>query len=577
MKTLVRLLTFLRPFWGEVFLSIVLSTATIAAGIGLLGTSAYLIAAAALHPGIAPLQVSVVGVRFFGISRGVLRYAERLVSHSVNFRLLSQLRVWFYRSIEPLAPAQLELERSGDLLTRAIADIEALQDFYVRLVSPPISAVLVSLGVSLFAGGWGLRFGLLLAAGMTITGLVIPVLVYTISARLSRDLTCQRARLGELWVDSLQGMPDWLALGLQPTWQTQLQIEGDRLDENQHRLARVTSLGNAAGAWVQFATAGLMALSAAPLVQMGQLDGVMVAVLCLLALASFEAVLPLSQAAQLLEGALASARRLFELVEGQPAVTDPASPRAMGEFTGLSIRHLNFVYPSNPEKVLTDFNLELAPGRCVVVAGESGAGKSTLTNLLLRFWDCPQQTIWINGSDIREYQSGQVRDVFALVPQRVYLFSGSLESNLRMAAPKSTEAEVEAVYAQVGLSDLILRLPERAASWIGAQGAELSGGERRRVAAARAMLKNSPVLLLDEPTAGLDRESAQELVKRLLDRRKEGQSVIWITHDLSGTEWADEIIVLQAGRVVERGAPATLSVSGGWYAAARKLQSEWIE
>jgi ATP-binding cassette subfamily C protein CydC len=576
-RTILRLLRLMRPFTAEVLLSVLLGTATVASGIGLLGTSAFLIASAALQPGITPLQVAIVGVRFFGISRGVLRYLERLVSHSVNFRLLAQLRVWFYQAVEPLAPARLENYQGGDLLNRAVGDIEVLENFYVRVVAPPLVALLVTVGMGWFTGQYAVVLGMILAGGMLAAGLVLPVGVYLLTRRMGKAVTQSRAQLNSVFVEGVQGMADWILYGQEERILAEINQSSRQMEVTTGRLAGVGAAGGALGLLINHLTLWLALIAAISLVRAGQLDGVSLAVVALLTLASFEAALPLNQAAQQLESALQSARRLFELADAHAEVREPEQPLEPPTKFGVSVRNLTFQYPGRAVPALAHFNMELPPGKRVALVGPSGAGKSTVANLLLRFWDAPAGAIFVDGQDIRAYRAEDIRRGLAVIPQSPYLFSGTLAENLRMGELRGalSDDQVEKAAQTAGLGGLIDRLPNGLRGWVGAQGEQLSGGERQRVAAVRALFKEARLLILDEPAANLDAASARSLMRQVLALAGDCQ-VLWITHDLTGLEEMDEIVVLREGQVIERGTHAELTSQGGWFAQALELQRRVI-
>ena len=573
MKTIARLARFLRTFRGWVLLSILLGVGTIGSGIGLLGTSAYLLAAAALHPSVAELQVAIVGVRFFGISRGIFRYLERLVSHSVNFRLLAQLRTWFYARLEPLSPARLLDYRSGDLLSRSIGDIETLENFYVRAVAPPVTAGLVTLGMALFVGRWDARFAALLALGLLLSGVGVPLLAYGLGRGAARRWVQQRADLSAALVDSVQGMSDLLAYGREADQLERLRARSAAMNAAQMRQARVGSLVSALNQLLMNLTLWGMLLLAAPMVSGGRLDGVLLAVLALLTLASFEAVTPLPQAAQHLEGSLLAARRLFDLVDAEPLV--PESGRVdfpAGEPALLSVRDLSFCYAPELPLALEKVSFDLLPGQRAAVVGPSGAGKSTLFNLLLRFWPYSAGRITWRGQELRSLHPDAVRREISVIPQTGYLFNAPLRQNLLLACPGAADAAMVRALERAGLGDWLALLPEGLDTWLGDRGARVSGGERQRLAAARTLLQDAPLLLLDEPTANLDAVTEQRLLATLL-AAAEGRSLLWVTHRLVGLEAMDWILVLDGGRVVERGTHAELLAADGLYARMWRLQN----
>ena len=573
-RVLVLLLKFFRPFVGWVALSVLLGVATIASGIGLMGASAYLIAYAAFQPSIAVLQVAIVGVRFFGISRAVLRYLERLVSHSVNFRHLARLRVWFYSQIEPLAPAHLQKTRSADLLARAVADIETLENFYVRAIAPPLAALFVMAGMGWFVGRFDLRLALVLVSALLVGGLGLPVLAYFLGKAPGAAVVMRRTGLQAVLLDTIQGMPDLLAYGQTDAYLSRIWAAGNTLGRAQWRLGVAGALANALSILLVGLTLAGVLLISIPLVGT-RIDAITLAVLALVPLAAFEAVNPLPQAAQQLESSFQAARRLFDpTAVAQPAgLSSLASPAP--HTAGLRIHGLTFAYPGEPDPALVNFCLDLPPGKHVALIGPSGAGKTTLISLLLRFWDVWQGEIELDGQDIRRYAPEDVRRQMAVVAQLPYLFAGTLRQNLLLARPDADQADLDRAARGAQLEDLLARLPQGLDTWIGESGLQLSGGERQRVNIARALLRDSPLLILDEPAANLDAANERRILETVR-RAGQGRSVIFITHRLAGLEDLDEILVLQAGRVIERGRHHELLAAGGVYARLWQIHQEVI-
>ena len=541
-RTLPRLLHFLRPFAGQVALSVLLGTATVAAGIGLLGTSAYLIATAALQPSVAVLQVAIVGVRFFGISRAAARYLERLVSHSVNFRLLAGLRTWFYRKLEPLAPARLQDFRSADLLSRAVADIETLENFYVRAVAPPLVALVITAGVSLFVGRYDPRLGLILLGALLLAGIGLPLLAYALNRAPGQAVIERRAELHTALLDLVQGMPDLLAYGQGAAQADRVHAAGEQLGQAQRTSIWAGALVNALGLLISGMALWGVLVVGIPLVG-SQFDGVALAVLALVTMAAFESVTPLAQAAQHLESSLHAARRLFALADMEPDVYIPANPLPAPRTMDLRIRGLAFAYVDGLPPVFEGFDLDLPPGKHAVVIGASGAGKTTLFNLLLRFWEFREGEILLDGQDIRAYDPQDVRMCIGLVAQNPYLFTGSLRHNLLLACPGTSEQQMVAALQAAQWGELLARLPNGLDTWIGERGLQLSVGERRRLAVAQCLLRNAPLLLLDEPTEGLDAENEQRMLAALR-AASVGRSVLMITHRRVALQDFDQVIFL---------------------------------
>jgi ATP-binding cassette subfamily C protein CydCD len=576
--SIVHLLGFLRGSWGWVVLSVLLGSLTVGASVGLMGTSSWLIATAALHPSIADLQVAIVGVRFFGILRGIARYLERLVSHNVTFRLLARLRVWFYEKIEPLAPARLMQYRVGDLLNLIVADVETLENFYVRAVAPPLVALTVCLGTALFLGQFdasvgGAYFGIAL-----LLGLALPLLTRLLSRKPGAALTDLRSALRIRVVDYLQGLADLLAFGQAADFRARLQAEGRAYGRAQGRMAQVTGLSSAGG--VLLSNLGMWAVLAlsVPLVSTGRLDGVMLAVLALMAQASFEAVQPLPQAAQTLSASLASARRLFEIVERErpPAVSLSPTSKVTEQEVGLRVENLTFTYPGSEKPVLLDVSFDLPPGKKLAIVGPSGAGKSTLANLLLKFWEAPQGSIRLNGRDLFEVPEDTARGLFSVISQRTYLFNAAVRENLRLANPDAGLETIEQAARQAQIHDFFAGLPRGYETQTGERGQRFSGGERQRLAITRALLKNAPVFLLDEPTANLDPLTEQAILENLFTVAA-GHSLLLITHRLVGLQHVDEILVMEAGRIVERGTHQMLMQHGGLYRRMLDMQKRILD
>lgn len=570
MKTALRLVQFLRPLSGWVALSVLLSAGTIAANIGLLGTSAFLIARAASHPSVAELSVAIVGVRFFGIARSGLRYLERLASHSANFRLLAELRAWFFQKLEPLAPAGLVNQQGGDLLGRVVADIDGLEDFYVRAVAPPVTALLVTVGMGIFIGASYPQIGMALVTGLAVSGAGVPWLAHRISRQPGNSLVQTRSEVMARIVDSFQGLADLMAFGQEERTSGSLRIANKVMEQVQVKMALHGGLVSGLNSLVTHLTLWFILIAAIPLVGVGGMDGITFAVIALVTLASFEATQPLGQASNRLQAALASAGRLFEITDLAPAVTDPEIPAPEPDGYNLQIVDVTFRYQPELPPVLEHFSLDLPAGKWVGIVGPSGSGKTTLFNLLLRFWNLSEGEIRLDGCEINQYSSVDVRRQFAVIGQNPYIFNGTVRANLLIGRPQASPDALEQALRQTRLWDWVNRLPGGLDTWIGERGVQISGGERQRLALARALLQDAPIWLLDEPTTHLDERTRLEIETMLLEGAQ-GRSLIWVTHELSELARMDELLVLKDGKVLERGTPRDLSESGGWFSRWQKI------
>ena len=596
---LLRLLSILAPFKGQVILSVFLGFATIGSGVGLMSASAYIISAAALRPSIADLQIAIVGVRFFGISRGVFRYLERLVSHQVTFSVLSNLRVWFYKAIEPLAPARLLQFQSGDLFSRITSDITSLENFYVRGVAPPLTALLVAAGAAALLSAFHPILSLVLLIFMALHGLALPVLMKALGRRPGRLLQMAHAEINMLLVDGIQGMADILIYGQRERQEELTREAGWKLSHLQNVMARLAALQSALASLFTNLGALAVLILAIPMVSRGQMEGVFLAVVFLVALSSFEGIQALPLAAQFLENNLEAGRRLFQLVDARPEVRDPLDPLAVPLNPTLKVKKLSFAYPNHinqytasgnieipipgsiSQPILHELSFELPPGKRLAIVGTSGSGKTTLANLILRFWEFGKREagdigqISLDGRNLKVYDQYELRRLFGVVSQNTYLFHASVKENLLIASPGVSEDQLIEAARLAEIHDFIQTLPQGYDTWIGEQGLRLSAGERQRLAIARALLKGAPFLLLDEPTANLDPVTEVRVLDSI-HKLMEGRTTLMFTHRLVGMEWMDEIIVLKAGREVERGRHHELLETGGLYHRMWELQNQCL-
>ena len=547
--TLTRLLGLAGMPRARVALSVALGALTVLLGVGLITTSGYLVSRAAEHPPVLSLTVAIVAVRFFGLSRPLARYLDRLVSHDLALRALGRIRSRFYAAVEPLAPGGLEGFRRGDLVSRMVGDVDALQGLYLRGIAPPAAALLVS-AVAVAAAAVILPLaGLVLAAGLVVAGLCVPLLAARLAAGTGERTRRERGELTADLVELLRGAPELVLYGAAAQ-----RLEAVReADRRLARLGRRDALvaGSTAGLLVLVAgltTAGVLA-AAVSAHSGGSLDRVLVATVALLALASFEAVTPLPAAAQELRATLAAGRRVLELIERPNAVADPSSPAAPpGPRPTVSLESVTARYGPAGPAVLDAFDLELEPGSRVALVGESGAGKTTVVHLLYRFLDPEQGVVRIDGRDIRTLRQEDVRRTFALAGQEAHVFNSTIRANLLLASPDATEHELHAVLRQARLDAWVASLPLGLDTLVGEEGSRLSGGQRQRLVLARALLVAAPVLILDEPTAHHDGATADELIRDVFDAAG-GQTILLITHRREGLDLVDRVVELEHGRI----------------------------
>ncbi len=562
---LLRLLAMARPLRGRLLLATVAGAAATGCGVALLAVSGFLLARASQHPAIIAISVAVVAVRALSIGRGVSRYLERLASNDVAFRVLAQVRVAIWQRLEVLAPAGLALFRSGDLLARVVSDVDATQDLFIRGIGPVLAAALVGGGAVTACLFILAPAAAVLAAGLLAAGIAVPLAAAAVARKAARTGAPARGRLTAAVTDLLEGSADLLAFGAQDA----ALARADAEDAELTRLARRTATASGLGTGLMSAVSGLtlwaVLLLGVVATGSGALTRVPLAVLTLTALASFEAVTTLPAAAIQLDQSRVAAGRITAITDTPDPVREPHRPRPLppGPFS-VSLRDATVRYEEKDEPALDRVSLELTPGRRVALVGANGAGKSTLAAALLRFCDLSGGAALLNGHDLASYAADDVRSVIGGCPQDPHLFDTTIRDNLRLARPGASDEELEAAAARARLLTWIKSLPQGWDTRVGTHGAAVSGGERQRLALARAFLADPALLILDEPTTHLDPDSRQALTADLL-HATEGRSVLFITHERDGLDQVDQIVVLDHGRAAEQGSHDELRHAGGPY------------
>lgn len=562
---LLRTLALARPAAGRLALATLLGAGAAAAAIGLIATSAWLISRSAQRPQESAVAIAIVGVQFFALARGLCRYGERLVGHDAAFRVLSEIRVSLYTRLERLAPLGIPAFRSGDLLARLVHDVDALQDLLLRVVGP--FAIALGVGAATVALVWSMlpAAGLILLVALAIAATLVPWLTGSLAARGEGRQAAARAELTAGVVDLIEGAPELI-------------VNGGTREQLRRTLAADSHLTRIAGASARTAGIGQgltslccgLAMWGALLVgvaavRAGRLDGVLLAGLALIPLVAFELVTGLPAATQTLQRVRRCAARVFEVMDTPAPVSEPAHPLALPAPPHvMRVRGLRFSYPGAARPALDGVDLDLSPGRRVAVVGPSGAGKSTLAGVLLRFLPYDGGSVTLDGVEISDLDGDASRTVIGLVSQDAHVFDSTLEENLRLARREAGAEELRAALAKARLLDWTEQLPAGLGTEVGERGARMSGGQRQRLAIARALLADFPLVVLDEPGEHLDTQTADAIVADLLAVTHETGALL-ITHRLAGLEEVDEVLVLDRGRVVERGTHAELLAFGGRY------------
>jgi ATP-binding cassette subfamily C protein CydC len=547
--------------WRAMTLGTGLALLAAAAAIGLLTLSGWFLAASALA-GLNTATAQLfnfffpsVGVRLAAMLRTTARYGERVVSHDATFRILQTLRTWCYRRIEPLAPARLSHHHSGELLSRIITDVDTLDNLYLRVLSPSAVALLMTMAMVLFISRFDFSIALVAAGSLILAGAGVPALAQRLARTAARALNDRSADLRTAWVETIDGLGALLSCGAERRFLRRLEDRHRELVENQHRMSRITGLTAA----LMSLTCGLAVVATlfigVKAVQSAQLSGPLLAMLTLAVMAAFDSVAMLPTAYQYLAQTRRAAARLNDITSARPAVDFPVRSQPLAAGLDIDCRGVGFRYADAERPALEHLDLHIPAGCHLAVMGETGAGKSTLLYLLARFEDPAAGEIRLAGCPLPGFTEEDLRRLICIIDQRAHIFSGTIRENLLLARPEADDQALEEALAAVRLDDLVQGLPDGLQTWVGEAGRLLSGGQARRLAVARAVLSDAPIWIFDEPTEGLDSDTADAMMQALLDLGRD-KTVIVVTHQSDTIRQMDQVISLQRGRVVASGPPA---------------------
>ncbi|MET0234286.1 MAG: thiol reductant ABC exporter subunit CydC, partial [Kibdelosporangium sp.] len=519
------LLDAVRPHRRRLVLACVAATAALGSGVALTATSSWLIASAALHPPVLSLMVAIVAVRTFGIAKGILRYIERLLSHDVALRALTELRVRVWRQLVRIGPAVTERLRRGDLLHRLVSDVDSQQDVLVRGLVPGVSTFVV---LAATATGLGILLpsaGVAAGIGLFVAGLLAPAIAALATRRAQRQSAVLQADVTARTTELLQASADLIAFDAATARHAQLRALDDQLTATARKAARTRGLGSG----IATLGVGLTSVTCLGLGILAAVPGPILAVLALTPLAVAELVAGLPEAAQRLLGAGHAARRLADLGTIPTPQSEPAAPHQAPPVNHLEAKQVSVRWPGATQEAVHGVDIAIEPGYRIVVTGPSGCGKSTFIAALMRNLDPSAGHILLDAADSRLYTSDSVRSQLAWCGADAHIFDSTLAENLRLANPTADQAQLRSALERAQLGLWLDSLPEGFDTRLGTHGTPISGGERQRLAVARALLSDRPVLLLDEPTAHLDPPTAQALAIDIL-AATQGKSAVIVTH-----------------------------------------------
>lgn len=547
-------------------LGVILAIITLLASIGLLTLSGWFLSAAALV-GVAGLysfnyMLPAAGVRGAAIIRTAGRYFERLVSHDATFRVLQHLRVTTFSKLLPLSPAGLSRFRQGELLNRVVADVDTLDHLYLRVISPLVGALVVIIVVTVGLSVLDIPLALTLGGIMLATLILLPPLFYRAGKPTGEKLTQLRGQYRQQLTTWLQGQAELTIFGASQRYREQMENTELSWHDAQRRQSDLTAASQAVMLLIGAIAVLAMLWLASGGVGDNSQPGALIALFVFCALAAFEALAPVTGAFQHMGQVIASAVRITQITDCPPEVQFPPSSMAAPTAVNVRLQDVAFTYPDQPQKALDGVSLSVTAGEHVAVLGRTGCGKSTLLQLLTRAWDPQHGEVLLNETPLSQYGESALRASISMVPQRVHLFSATLRDNLLLAAPQASDEALADILTRTGLEKLLDDSGLNA--WLGEGGRQLSGGELRRLAIARALLHDAPLVLLDEPTEGLDAATESQILELLAEVMKE-KTVLMVTHRLRGLGRFDQIIVMDNGQIIEQGNHAALMAKQGRY------------
>ncbi|MCF6202496.1 MAG: thiol reductant ABC exporter subunit CydC [Methylococcaceae bacterium] len=557
MNDLLFFLKLFTPYRTWLILGVFLALLTSLASISLLTLSGWFITSSAIAGLLAPDGVAIAfnfmqpaaEIRALAITRTFGRYAERIVTHEATFRVLAEIRCWFFAKLIPLSPGRLSMQRSAELLNGITREIDILDDVYLRLCSPVFVGIVGGGAVIFFLACYSIQISIFVFIMLLISGILVPLMFNRLGQDCAKKIVEQSANFKIGQVEILQGIAELNSFNAYTRYKNKLtgvseqllktQVEQNKLEAYASTIILILS---------QFTLLACLTLGS-NLYQQGKVSGAEFAMLSFCVLVVFELVTPLTSAMQLLPKMQIAANRILRVSGLKPTITEPIKQVSVPKNGDIKITQLSFRYAEDSDWILNDINLTIPYGSKIAIVGSSGAGKTTLLQMIMRFYDPQIGCISYAGIDYKRFFSDKLMARFSVLSQRTQLFTATIKENLLIAKPSASDLEITQAIKLAGLEPYIRRLPNGLNTWVGENGVKVSGGEGRRIALARVYLKNSPILLLDEPTEGLDKETENDVLSAL-EKIVQNKTLIMVTHRRAGLRLVDNIYRIKNGRII---------------------------
>lgn len=558
MKDLVFFLSLFSPYKSWLISGTFIALITSLASISILTLSGWFIVSAAIAGTMAPDGVAIAfnymqpaaEIRALAMIRTLGRYGERVVTHDATFRVLAGIRSWFFSKLIPLAPGRLAMKRSADMLQTMTQDIDALDALFLRLFLPIIVILLAGGVIVGFIAYYSVQLAMIVLAVLLITAILIPFIFNRVGERGARKITLLSAKFKVIQIEILQSIAELNTFNAYTIYKERLLKISEQLLATQKQNNHLSALSTAITLFLSQVTVLITIVITAILFQEGIISGVVLVMLVFCILAIFELVMPLSESMQMLAKTQAAAKRIRRIANLKPFVPEPLEPVEIGSIGAIEVKNLGFRYSSRSNWVFRGINLHIPYGSKIAIIGESGAGKTTLLQLIMHFFNPQLGGIEYAGVGYKKISSDQLLKRFALLSQQTELFAATIEQNIRIAKPEASEYEINLAIRMAGLQEFVEQLPDGLNTWVGEQGVNVSGGEARRIALARVYLKDAPILLLDEPTEGLDSDTENDVLNAL-EQITENKTLILVTHREVGLRLVDKVYKISKGRLFE--------------------------